>query len=139
VVDAHSDKVIHGPDKEVANVRSMVFSPDGKLLALGVAAGRVELRDPATGKLNKSLTAQAATVDGLVFSRQHPWLVVLSRGDSSVRIWDFNKGQELTRLPKNGTPIAAAFSPDGRWLAVSYQSKNSGLVKMWDVTKLAGP
>jgi hypothetical protein len=139
VVDSRSDRIIYELDKDPGSIHSLAFSPDGQWLASGTSTGRVDLRDAAVGKLHKSLTVHTSTVDVLVFSPRHPWLATLSRGDSSVQIWHVNKGQELARLPRNGTPLAAAFSPDGRWLSVSYQSGTSGLIKTWDLSKLAGP
>src|SRR5205823_1906004 len=57
-----------------------------------------------------------------------------------VRLWDLTKRQEMAVLPRmDHVPIAIAFSPDGRKLAVGTQQKSgAGLlhrIVLWDVSQ----
>ena len=54
--------------------------------------------------------------------------------DAAIRIWNLETGEELARIrgPKS-PPLAAAFSPDGKTLAVGFGDK---LIRLWDVSDL---
>ena len=50
-------------------------------------------------------------------------------------VYDVNTGKKLAQIKKNPwkTPFSAAFSPDGKLLAVGYQD---GVIRIWRVSKL---
>src|SRR5438552_15161117 len=55
--------------REPRGVRSVAFSPDGKLLAAGDFSNLIKLHDVATGKLVTVLRGHTGGVNSLVFSK----------------------------------------------------------------------
>jgi eukaryotic-like serine/threonine-protein kinase len=65
----------------------------------------------------------------------HPQLpqIVIGLGTSAV-IWNLETGQELTRHPLAGKPVALKFAPDGKYFgAVTFQSNQVWKVAIHDV------
>ncbi len=114
-------------------IRSLVFSPDGKILA-GEASRRIRFWDAATGKEIFKDTSHRDAVTCTVFSPDGKQLYTASY-DGSVGAWDAATGQERFRFQAQcdwafqGDKIA--LSPDGTkaaaWLA--------GELFSWDVRK----
>jgi WD40 repeat protein len=93
----------------------LAFSPDGKLLAGGGERG-VVLRDAATGKERSVL--HDGIVHALAFAPDGKTLASVSLapgGGEKVRLWDLATGRERQCFENS---VAAAFSPDGKALAV---------------------
>jgi WD40 repeat protein len=103
----------------------VVFSPDGRLLA--IAAGHVDLLDPATGKTLHRLGG--IREDGCACIAFSPDGRSLASGDGEkLQVWDVTTARTLYSVASKNDPITSiAFSPDGRWL-VSGGNK----VKLWD-------
>jgi WD40 repeat protein len=108
----------------------LVFSPDGKLLALASAsdkAGEVRLRlwDAATGKVFHELGRQPGWPEALVFSPDGK-LLAAGRGEE-VRWWEVHSGKPRSVLahPWDGGLL---FSPDSRLLAVA----SGGRIVLYD-------
>ncbi len=99
-------------------VTSVVFSPDGKHLA--ICAKVLNVR---TGQEQLSLKGDDTT--GVFFSPDGKRLA--SVGTEEMKMWDAQTGQELLTL--KGASQSVAFSPDGKRLA----SVAPGAVKVWDV------
>jgi WD40 repeat protein len=118
-------------------VRSVAFTPDGKLLAAGGGSdafsdeksAELKLWDVATGKVR-------ATLDG------HKWCVwcvaispdgktLASAGsDGLVKLWNVGTGKPIHTINAAKVPVAAvAFSPDGKTLV--YPDSNDLIV--WDL------
>ena len=119
--------------------RAVAFSPDGKLLAVGVAIpsetpsggnyprGEVILWDVAAGEPRRRLAGHAGEVNCLAFS---PDGKVLASGghrqytlhdygtEQNLKLWEAETGRELrTILGQGGAINGLAFSPDGTTLA----------------------
>ncbi len=117
-------------------VRSVTFSPDVNLLAVGLAKGRssqpdygVRLINLTTGQEVRRLVGHSEVVSSLVFSPDGQYL--FSGGnDGSLVLWDVAGGVELWRFVGHASSVTAlAFHPDGR-LAASGSSDAS--VILWD-------
>jgi WD domain, G-beta repeat/Caspase domain len=117
-------------------VWSLAFTPDGATLASGTDAGTVELwqmgRPGAATPLGTLPQPQLDEVLGLACSRD--FVLASASRDGTVRLTDIHDPNSPVRVgpPLTGTPSvafqSAAFTPDGRGLAVA---DRNGLVRFW--------
>lgn len=115
-------------DQQIVDLR---FSPNGKMLATGNAAGLVRLWDIASGRLLKTWSGHTKEVTGVAFAPDGKTLVS-SSSDGTARVWHLDKGKSTTTLRAHGDFIAAlAFSPDGQTLATGGADNT---VRLWNTT-----
>jgi WD40 repeat protein len=130
LMDVPSRRVRHKlllPQSERA--ACLAFSPDGKTLAVGTAAGRVYLHDPATGKRMVRIEAHPKRTNALAFSPDGATLA--TGGDEpSVRMWEVKTGKPIREiLSDNADHRTVCFSPDGKLLAAGGDGKD---LTLWD-------
>lgn len=110
-------------------VQRVVFSPDGKLLALGNRKGQVTIWDVARKQLLSTVRRGGGSPTALSFSPDGKQLVVAY--DHSVFLYDFNP-KRSRRLATHDTKKdyfgSAAFSPDGRLLVTAERNA----IRIWD-------
>ncbi|MCZ2147414.1 MAG: WD40 repeat domain-containing protein [Bryobacterales bacterium] len=120
--------------KPKAQIFSLAFRPDGKMLALG-GYQEVRLTDPASGNVLAALPGEAETVRALAFSADGKRLAAaggLPARKGEVKIWDVDaKSVAATITGHHGCIYAVAFSPDGKTVATSSYDK---LIKLWDAS-----
>lgn len=124
-------------------VKAVKFSPDSTRLVTFSEEGVTRLWDTATGReqpwRTRTLLWDAAT------GREQPWAermthwtaafnahstrVATAGTDRMIRLWDPATGQEIARMPHDGTITIMCFSPDGTRLATAGSDK---LVRLWD-------
>lgn len=113
--------------------RTLAFSPDGKLLAVGTAANGVTLWNVTNGKKIATLgNADNSGVLSLAFS---PDSGTLATGDtySRVKLWDVASQTEIATLSGHTSIVLGlAFSPDGRLLA---SGSGDGSLKLWNLAQ----
>ena len=113
----------HGP------VRSVAFSPDGRILGSGGGDRRIRLWEVRTGQLKAALDGHTGEIGSLAFSSDGKTLAS-GGGDYAVRLWDAGTGQEKAVLEGHtGRVESVAFAPDGRTLA---SGGWDGTVRLWD-------
>ncbi len=96
-------------------VRSVAWSPDGSIIAVGGALG-IWLYTPDLQDIGL-LTGHTKAVYGLAFSPDGTRLASASH-DQTVRIWDIASQKELARLEGHtDLVVTVAWSPDGQTIA----------------------
>jgi hypothetical protein len=73
------------------DIKSLAFSPDGKLLAAGCRAGMIKLWDTTTGKERTTLNGSAKHVCSLVFSPDGK-VLASATWDHPITLWDLTTG-----------------------------------------------
>ena len=118
-----------------SSVHSVVFSPDGTLLASGLDNGRIELWEVETGTKVAEFEGHRGRVTSVVFS---PDGTLLASGSWSqiIKLWDVAKREEVGtwEVERNNNfvhAISVVFSPDGTTLVSGFQD---GTIRLWDVT-----
>jgi serine/threonine protein kinase/WD40 repeat protein len=123
---------------EPASVGSVVldgvFSPDGNRVFLGTAGGTIHVWDLAGGKFVGSPMQHGEPVARLLLNAEGTRLFAsggpaLTEGKGATTLWNAATGERVAVLDPNTVLRAAAFSPDGRWLAASGKH---GAVRIWD-------
>src|SRR5262249_49791565 len=113
--------------QNVGRVRGIVFSPDGRTLALlvplmpGGNPAPVRLLNGKTGQETGRLAAHPGGAFRLAFSPDGKRLATCG-GDRSVKGWDIATGRELFSLSDRGWAYALAFSPDSERIAWAGES-----------------
>jgi RNA polymerase sigma factor (sigma-70 family) len=121
------------------SMRSLVFSPDGRSLALGAGGedGKgmacIRLWDVPSGK-EKQGFGRTSGINAVAFSPDGKCLATGDM-DNIVRLWELASRQERRAFKHEGEVTSVAFSPDGRWLLAGCEKNDKGesSALLWDV------
>ncbi len=111
---------------------SAALSQGGRLLAVGLSVGRVELRDLATVNKRGEVRLPGGPVYALAFSPDGRYLAVGS-ADGGVRIVDLFASRDpppIHLYAHKDLVLSLAYSPDGRYLASGGQDRE---VRLYDL------
>jgi WD40 repeat protein len=110
-------------------VTSVVFSPDGRLLASG--SDVIKLWEVATGSEVRTLTGHTRSVNSVAFSPDGR-LLASGSWDDTIKLWEVATGREVRTLTGHTHWVTSvAFSPDGRLLA---SGSEDNTIKLWEPT-----
>ncbi len=116
-------------NKDSADVTSICYSPDGKLLATAGSDHAVRVWDVASGRERLVLKGHKTSVKCICFSPDGSRIASASMDEAKV--WDVTKGRELLALKveRNQSYIeVVCFSPDGKRIATGGDRE----LKLWD-------
>jgi WD40 repeat protein len=107
---------------------TIVFSPDGTILAAGGLNQLVHLWDTRTGELLDTLEVDKGIIQSIAFSPDGQLLAVGS-SSGTLGLWDPSRGMLLASLSEHHGGIRrVAFSPNGDILATT---SNDDTVRLW--------
>ncbi|MBY9008712.1 MAG: hypothetical protein KGD74_02450 [Candidatus Lokiarchaeota archaeon] len=110
-------------------MRSISFSPDGKLIASGSGDKTVKIWDFHTGDLIRTLKGHKSYVTSISFSPDGEFIASGS-GDKTVKIWEFHTGDLIRTLEGHKSYVnSISFSPDGKLIASGSYDKT---IKIWE-------
>ncbi|HEV3260605.1 MAG TPA: serine/threonine-protein kinase [Gemmataceae bacterium] len=111
-------------------VRTITWSPDGKLLATGGGDNLIRIWDAATLTQRAVLRGHSDSVYSVAFAPDGSTLLSGS-ADNTLRLWQVDSGEQLRLFEGHRWfVLSVAFSPDGRH-ALSGSSDKT--VRLWDV------
>ena len=118
-------------EREEDAVGSVVFSPDGRLLAGGQVDGSTTLwATDGWRQVGGPLALSARSALGVAFSPDGRTLAV-SHDNGAVVLWDVDSQQPIGSLPgPPGSWVTARFTPDGGRLFAVYEN---GTAIRWEV------
>jgi WD40 repeat protein len=105
------------------------ISADGRTLAFRSRDRIIQLFDVPTLQVRVSLPEQVRDIWDFSISPDGKTVASIVEGEHIVRFWDTTTGKERKQLRIPGV-ISLAYSPNGQWLAISW---NSGTVDVWDL------
>jgi WD40 repeat protein len=96
---------------------SLVFSPNGKLLAAATLNGVVRVWQMPELKELKPFRASAHSLFALAFSPDSRRLATAGEGQEAIKLWEVASWQELITLSRDGETLSdLRFSADGNQL-----------------------
>jgi len=103
-----------------ADINSVAFSPDGRLVVTASADGTARVWDTAFGATRAELRGHSGSVNSAAFSPDGKFIVTAGN-DATVRLWDTARFQQVRQIggayPK---PVSSAeYSPDGRFIVAA--------------------
>ncbi len=136
VWDVASGQLLFRLEGHDGGVKTVAYSPDGKLIATGGNDHTIRLWDATTGKEMRRLEDGTGAVEALAISPDGKFLASAGQ-DGIARLWRLGTEDEPMRLGEPlGWLLGVAFSPDGRTLAVARRDRGDArsVLRLWDVT-----
>ncbi len=127
--DLHTVKLKATFEGHAARIGSVVFSPDGKMLASSDSTGTIWLWDIASGE-HKNIVTPHEDRSKVVFSPDGQ--TIMSRRNSDFRLWNITTGEFKARLEDTTLNDSINFNPDGTLLYGIKKGTSRGEFRLWD-------
>ena len=128
LLDGTTGNVVAGLSPH-GHMTSLAVSPDGRILASGMAIGSLYLNDFATGSLLARVTAHHGSVRAISFCQDSTQMVT-GGTDGTVGLWDTGSAQTIRMLQGHEDSVEKVmFTPDGRRIITAAAD---GTVRIWD-------
>jgi small GTP-binding protein len=122
-------KLLRTLEGHQGEVNSVVFDPQGEMLASGSDDNTVKLWEARSGNLLRTLQGHQGWVRSVVFDPQGEMLASGSH-DGTVKLWEARSGNLLRTLQRNQDIVfSVAFDPQGGTLA---SGSTDNTVKLWE-------
>lgn len=122
VIDPASGKVVR--EIKVVDPYNLYFTPDGsKAVVVAERFKRLDIRDPKTWKLIKSIPIPDAGANHLAFSRDGAYLVVSTEFTGWLYKVDMKKLEVVNKLEVGGQPIDVIRPPGQNLMYIANQTK----------------
>ncbi|WP_315789311.1 serine/threonine-protein kinase [Fischerella sp. JS2] len=109
-------------------ILSVAFSPQGNIIASGSRDKIINLWNPITGQLIRTLSGHSELINSLAFSPDGKILATASK-DKTIKLWQIDIGNQIYTFSKYSHSVnCITFSPDGQTLA---SCDDSGNIKIW--------
>ena len=109
-------------------VSSLVFAPDGKILASGGDGDKINLWDLETLNIHQKIAVDRNYTRSIVFSTDGK--ILASRGAEKIYCWEVTTGKQISSWSGRSTFMSIHFSPND---SILVSGNNDGEVKLWDV------
>jgi Serine/threonine protein kinase len=129
-LDAETLEILRVLKVHQANVKSLAFSADGKILASGSWDRTVKFIDIQTGEVVNELRGHFAGIHELAFSPDDSMIATAS-GDLTVNLWDSKRVLDSNSVLTGA--LLVEIQPDGK-KAYSWSNVNSDFVG-WDLVE----
>gem|GEM_PF-1879388 len=116
VWDIETKKQIGEIKGGIENIGSIVFSPDGKLLAFGDYKGNIYLWDMPNQKQIGTLKEHKKGIDSLSFSPNGKALASMSYIEQKILFWDTQERKQIDIIEGFTGSYSVTFSPNGKVL-----------------------
>lgn len=113
------------------SARTVVFSPDGTLIASGYSRGSVCLWDASTGARRRILKGHTSEAVSITFSHDSK-LIASASEDMAIRIWNAITGVELRTYQRTHRIRSVRFLPDNKRIIFN---QPLGAIWSWDLVK----
>ncbi len=116
-------------------VKTLAFSPDGKLLATAGDDGSIQIWDVNNRQLTQTLSAHAWTISALSFSRDGNTLISAS-WDGNIKFWLVSTWQEIECISTHSAEVLAMkICHNGKYLVTGSRDRTAKIyVKTTDRT-----
>lgn len=108
---------------------SLVFSPDGKLLATGDTACELRLWEVKSGKLLKNCKGHKGWITSIAFTPDSQ-ILISAAGDFSVKLWDVGTGECFKTLQHEDWIYSVACHFDGQTIATGSTNHK---IYLWNI------
>jgi WD40 repeat protein len=109
-------------------IDSIIFSPNGKMLASAGEDRTIHLWDVVTGKEIKTLTGHTNRIRSISFSLNGQ-ILASSGWDKTIKLWDVTTGKEIKTIMGQAEQSSISFGPKNLLASAS----SDGTIKFWDI------